>query len=119
QWVVAIDGVLFDPNPPWLSHMIYKPLQAKFAKAWSKIPYHAKVTGLFPRMELKGRITETLYTLRIRNRRRRRDDLGPVVAFASQEVENYPGPATSERNATGTSQELDHDQQKDGVEAFT
>lgn len=69
---MAIDGVSFDPNPRRISH-IYKRVLGKFTQVLSKVRVEGKFVRALSKANRKGR-------------KRKRNDMGKVVSFATQEV---------------------------------
>jgi len=72
---MAIDGVLFDPNPQHLSH-IYKRLRGRIAEALPTVPFQGKLSRYLPRIPVNRRMKTALAKVGLRKRKRNKGDFG-------------------------------------------
>lgn len=100
--MVAVDGVLLDPNRSRASH-IYKRVRGKFTQALSKLPIwgefsqmlsktwaQVKFAQVLTHVKFWGNALNMLPNLSRKRRVRKWNALGEVVGFVAQEVRDYP-----------------------------
>jgi hypothetical protein len=95
EWVVAIHGVLVDPHPRRFADL-YQRLHRRVSHMFSKAPFHGKVSRVMSNVHLPGSVATVLSKIRKKRQKRKRNNLGKVVSYSTQEVKSVLQPDNSE-----------------------
>jgi hypothetical protein len=68
---------------------VYKGVQGRISKALPKMPLWGKASHILSRVQMNKRITLAFSKVWRRTQKRKREDLGKVVSFATQEVKGF------------------------------